>query len=109
VTSPATGSVSQETSQLLGNLRFVTKEGVTRDQPAQHPRSKITMHGYLRNLGAPPSHFFPVTIVVPGKPEETARNFLKEYAHAFGTISAAVDFRALRSRSKDNRIFVRLK
>jgi Zn-dependent metalloprotease len=109
VTYAQTDSISQEITQLLQSVRTVSPRAIGVSQGPNEPaRLSIGTDGYLRYLGAPPSGYFPVGSVVPGKPEETAYNFLKEHTALLGATSAAVDFKVLKSRTKDNRNYVRL-
>jgi Zn-dependent metalloprotease len=108
VTYAQTDLISQKITQLLQSVRTVspraTGVGQGPDEPA---RLSIGTDGYLRYLGAPPLGYFPASSVVPGKPEETAYNFLKEHTSLLGATSAAVDFKVLKSRTRDNRNYVR--
>ncbi|MHC4646992.1 MAG: M4 family metallopeptidase [Planctomycetota bacterium] len=70
-------------------------------------RLSTTEKGYLRFLGAPASHYFPVSLVVHGNPESTARNFLAERDAAFGIISEAIDFTTKKVKTKTGRNYVR--
>lgn len=101
-------SISQGIMQLLRTLRTDVQRGMVESQaPKESPRFSVTSDGYLRNIGAPPSQYFPVASPVPGNPEATARNFLQENANLFGVISSAVDFRVMRTKRITNRDFVR--
>jgi Zn-dependent metalloprotease len=108
VTYGQASSISQKISQLLENVQTINPGKEGQRQAAKEPvRFSISADGYLRHLGAPPSYFFPVSSTVPGKPEGTAYNFIKEHANLLGAASAAVDFRVLKSKTKNNRDFVR--
>ncbi len=78
--------------------------------PHQGAAARVTVSkdGYLRHLGAPASQNFPVTVVVPRKPDETARNFVMENTDVIGAGNATVDFSIKRTRKKENRNYVRL-
>src|SRR5262245_21501783 len=78
-----------------------------RQAPPEPTRYTVGDDGYLRYLGAPPSYHFPVRSAVPGQPEVTARNFLREQATLFGVTSAAVDFGHLKTNRANNRRYVR--
>ena len=101
-------SISQEIKELLRKVEPDTQS--TANQSAVHkesPRFSVTSDGYLRHIGAPPSHYFPVTSPAPGNPEVTAANFLEENSALFGVKSAAVNFRVIRTNRMANRDFVK--
>lgn len=99
--------ISKEVKQLLEKVEPVTQNiSAQGTAPKEPPRYSFTSAGYLSHLGAPPAHYFPVTTVVPGRPEVTALNFLKEHGRLFGAISGVVDFMDTKIRKKDRRNFV---
>jgi len=71
-------------------------------------RVAITAEGYLRYLGAPPGHHFPVATVVAGDPAATAHNFLQENAAVLGMTRPPTAFRTVRTTVKPQRSYVRL-
>jgi Zn-dependent metalloprotease len=71
------------------------------------PKFAITKDGYLRFLSAPPSHYFPVTSVVPANAQATAKNFMTEHKTAFGLRSEALSFTVSRAKTKGNRNYIR--
>lgn len=108
VAYPQANSISQQIGELLRDVQIDTRAGMVQSQISKEsPRFSVSADGYLRHLGAPPSHYFPVTSVVAGSPEATARNFLAEHGNLFGVTSAAVDFRVLKSKTKNSRHYVR--
>jgi bacillolysin len=96
--------IAQQVNQLVTRLQDATQRGM---KPEELPRISVSKEGYLRFIGAPPSFYFPVSLAVPGNPEQTAYNFLKEYASLFGVTSASVDFKVLKIKSKNRRSYVR--
>ena len=101
-------AISQQIKELLRKVEPETQRIEEQGHaPKELPRFSITSDGYLRHIGAPPSHYFPVTSPVPGNPEVTASNFLKENAGLFGVKSSAVDFRVMRIKKMANRDFVK--
>ena len=93
-------AVSQtDISQLLGSMRgpnaAMLQSGTTESERVSFGG------GYLRMLGAPPNHYFPVSGVVTGNPTATAKSFIAENGVAFGVKSTAVDFRSKKSKTKN--------
>jgi bacillolysin len=108
VTYAQSNSISHEIKELLRKVEPDTQR--TAKQSPVHkesPRFSITPDGYLRYIGAPPSHYFPVTSPAPGNAEVTAVNFLKENAGLFGVKSSAVHFRVMKTNRMANRDFVK--
>src|SRR5262245_50837859 len=103
-----TNSISQPLSRRLPAVERTTPLAPDqRQSPLEQTRYTFGDDGYLRYLGAPPSSHFPVRSAVPGQPEVTARNFLREQAKLFGVTSAAVDFGHLKTNRANNRRYVR--
>lgn len=76
-------------------------------QPTEAARTEITEDGFLRYLGAPPDYHFPIATAVPGQPEATALNFLREQGKLFGATVPALDFVVTRSKPGAERSSVR--
>jgi Zn-dependent metalloprotease len=103
-----TNSISQQPSRRLPTVeRTIPLATGQRQDPLEPTRYTVGNDGYLHYLGAPPSYHFPVRSAVPGQPEVTARNFLREQATVFGVTSAAVDFGHLKTNRANNRRYVR--
>ncbi len=101
-------ALSAEVLNLLGTLRGTAAQtAMTAGETPEPPRFAVAEDGYVTHIGAPPSSYFPVSIVVPGNAAETARNFLMDNRNVFGARSAAVDFRSMKSRKKDGRSYER--
>jgi hypothetical protein len=101
-------SISQQIQQLLRNTQAVAQASTAQTGvPEESPRFSVASDGYLRHIGAPPGHYFPVGSPVPGNPEATARNFLHERGRLFGVISSAVDFKVMRTKKIAGRDCVR--
>ena len=100
-------SFAQEIKTLVENLHPVAGKELAENKTPEKTRYTTTQEGYLRHLGAPPLHYFPVAGAVPGKPNETARKFLHEYGRLFGIISPLVDFKTYKSRTKNSRHYER--
>lgn len=79
-----------------------------RQMSSEASRYMTTEDGYLRYLGAPSSHYFPIAATERDNPEATARNFLKEQGELFGRASAMADFKHVKTKSVNNRHYVRL-
>jgi bacillolysin len=93
---------------LLQSARPVLPGPVKADSPPEElARMSLAPDGHLRFLGAPPGYGFPVTGAVPGKPEQTARVFLRQTAALLGADNAAIDFQLLRSKTAGDHRFVR--
>ncbi len=70
-------------------------------------RFSKTEDGYLRFIGAPPAHDFPVTSVIHGNAQVTAKNFLIEHSVVFGIRSSKVDFVTKKAKTRGGRSHVR--
>jgi bacillolysin len=93
---------------LLQSARPALPGPVKADSPVPEPaRMSLTPDGHLRFLGAPPGYGFPVSGAVPGKPEQTARVFLRQNAALLGAQNAAIDFQLRRSKTAGDRRFAR--
>ena len=101
------GADSYEISKLLKSKteKKDIKEGHKKTK--ESVRVSLNEEEYVKHIGAPPGHHFPVTSVVKGKPEATAKNFLFEYGNAFGIKSKMVDFETLKVKTKNDRNYVR--
>jgi len=98
--------VSHNIRALLKKMQPVDRKGLKlKTPPAGDPKYGVAKDGYLTHLIAQPSHHFPAGITVPGKPEETARNFLDENRQALGAENPRVKFRSVKSTSKNGRNF----
>ena len=91
--------------RLIASLEPVTNQPAK--SSAERPRISTTADGYVRFIGAPASRHFRPAAIVPGKPEVTARGFLREYASIIGVASSAVDFKAIVNRNVNGRNYVR--
>src|SRR5210317_624641 len=67
--------------------------------PKAHYR--LSRAGHLRALVAPDSHHFPVSSVVRGDDQATAKNFMTENREAFGTTRFGFALRAKRVRQRE--------
>ncbi len=105
--------VQQGIERLRGSMRpkgkLVTAPKAPLGRQGEPASITTSQKGYLRHLGAPASQHFPVTLVVPGKPGETAKNFIRENVEAIGAQSALVDFAIKRTRKHNSRDYVRLR
>lgn len=81
----------------------------TDKRPAEPVRVERTEDGYLKYLGAPPGHHLPFAGAIFGKPDETARNFLRDQKALFGATSSAIDFAHLKTNVRANRSNVRFR
>jgi Zn-dependent metalloprotease len=103
----------QEIEQLMGSVKKAEKPGIAKSQlqrdqaRKEQPRYSVADDGHLSHIGAPPSHYFPVMQVVPGKPAETAHNFLLENRDLFGAKSLRVNFKIKKSRERKGRWYER--
>jgi bacillolysin len=98
-------SVAQEITDLVRSARPTGPNAAA--QLAEAPRLNINADGYVRHLGAAPGHSFPGEAPAGAPPEAAARGFLKKHARAFGVNSPAIGFAHLKTKSKDQRAFVR--
>ncbi len=102
------GKASANIRHQLAKLRVVPAKEIGPDEKQAEPmRVSISSNGYVRFLGAPPAHHFPVSLNVPGDPETTAKNFLREHEALFGALGSATGFDVKKFRSKNNRNYVR--
>jgi len=102
---PANPAVSQDITQLLISMRGPTIDAV---QSVKEESARVSLEdGYLRILGAPANHHFPVSKAVAGNPTVTAKNFIAERSAAFGVKSKAVDFAPKKSKKRDGRSYER--
>ena len=85
-------SVQNKINQVLNTILKGPSKSAKQTNGTKAPRVSLDKEGYVQHLGAPPEHYFPVTSVVPGKPEDTAKNFIKENADILGIKSIAIDF-----------------
>ena len=105
---PKVSELKKAIAALVASVRRSTEAMNGPGQPLQEsPRFSMANDGHLRSLGAPPSHYFPVTSVVPADPEATARNFMQEQGKVFGIRSPAVDFSTLSVKTRGSRCYVR--
>jgi Zn-dependent metalloprotease len=102
----ANAAVSQkDVAQLLSSMRGPTGTEV---QPVKGESARASFEdGYLRALGAPAGHYFPVSKAVAGNPTVTAKNFIAERSTAFGVKSKAVDFAPKKSKKRGGRSYER--
>jgi Zn-dependent metalloprotease len=102
----ANAAVSQEdVAHLLSSMQGPTGDVV---QPVKGESARVSLKdGYLRILGAPANHYFPVSKEVTGNPTVTAKNFVVERSAEFGIKSKAVDFASKKSKKKDGRSYER--
>ncbi|MDH4201556.1 MAG: M4 family metallopeptidase [Phycisphaerae bacterium] len=98
-------AASQAIEQLVGTMR--APQGVAAGQENGKSARTGYKNGYLRSLGAPADHVFPVTKVVKGNPRATAKNFIGEHGKAFGVISKSIDFAHKKSKKKNGRNYER--
>ncbi|MHC4633992.1 MAG: M4 family metallopeptidase [Planctomycetota bacterium] len=100
--------IAQKINDILQSVRgpnVPQADGKAKSVPVS--RLSKTKEGYLNFLGAAPGYDFPVTSVVLGDAQATARNFLAEHGPAFGIRSNKLDFVTKRVRAKDGRNYVR--
>ncbi len=104
-------SLRPPASQLLGSLRRSDDaKAVSPNQSSEAIRFTQDADGFLRSLGAPPGHEFPVPAAAESDDAGArARRFLRENAAAFGLLSSALDHQSVRiRRDAQDRQFVRL-
>jgi Zn-dependent metalloprotease len=76
--------------------------------PQNKKPARMTLKdGYLRSLGAPARHYFPVTKSVPNNASVTAKNFIAEHRTAFGINSRRIDFSHKKSSNNSGRSYER--
>ncbi len=94
----ANPAVSSDVNGLLGNMRGANGRPAVSGKAES---AKVFLRGgYLRMLGAPADHHFPVGKAVAGNAEVTAKNFIAEHNAALGIKSKAVDFAHEKSKKK---------
>ncbi|MHC4881765.1 MAG: M4 family metallopeptidase, partial [Planctomycetota bacterium] len=98
-------AASQAIEQLVDTMR--APQDVAAGQKNGKSARTGYKNGYLRSLGAPADHVFPVTKVVKGNPRATAKNFIGEHGKAFGVISKSIDFAHKKSKKKNGRNYER--
>jgi bacillolysin len=100
--------VSQRVNDVLQSVHGPNEsQAVGKAEPVVISRLSKTKNGYLRFLGASPGHYFPVSSVVQGNAEATAKNFLTEHKGAFGTGSGALDLVTRKMKTRSSRSHVR--
>jgi Zn-dependent metalloprotease len=100
-------SVQNKINQVLNTILKGPSKSVKQTNGTKAPRVSLDKEGYVQHLGAPPEHYFPVTSVVTGKSEDTAKNFIKENADILGIKSIAIDFNVLKIKHKNLRKYIR--
>jgi bacillolysin len=108
VSSSRAGKPSAAISAFQHSLRAAdeARHPVTKTSP--RARMNISSSGHLRSFAAPNGYFFPVAKVVPGMPEKTARNFLKENERLFIPANPAVDYISKKTKRIENRHLLHL-
>ena len=100
--------ISQKVNDILQSIRGPNEpQAAGKAKPVVVSRFSKTKNGYLRFLGAPPGHSFPVSLVVQSNAEATAKNFLAEHKAAFGIRSKALDLVTRKMKTKSGRSHVR--
>jgi Zn-dependent metalloprotease/subtilisin-like proprotein convertase family protein len=101
-------SISRNVEEIIKSARGSDgKQEQQHISPIRQVRLSKTKNGHLRILGAPPSQHFPVSSVVPGDAQATAKNFLTEHKTAFGMTRRGFDLVARRTKTKGRRSHVR--
>ena len=102
------GTVSEDIAQLLGNTQPIASAVAANPAPTEAARYSLTGDQYLSYLGAPPQHSFPSPLPPGTPPEVIAHDFLVQHGRVFGSTSSRADFSHLKTRTSDQRHYVRL-
>lgn len=101
-------SISRNVEDILKSARGSdTKKEQQHKSSTRRVRLLKTKNGHLRILGAPPSQHFPVSSIVHGDAQATAKNFLAEHKAAFGIKSRGLDFVTKKVKTGRERNYVR--
>src|ERR1051326_3651019 len=97
----------QQLAELLRSVDPAAPNAAGLSQSSNTTITTLTPQGHLRYVSAPPGHHFPSAALAPNKSEEIAYGFLKKHKALFGASSPQVDFAHLKTKSKNNRKYVR--
>jgi Zn-dependent metalloprotease/subtilisin-like proprotein convertase family protein len=101
-------SISRNVEDILKSARGSgTKQEQQHKSSIRQARLFKSKNGHLRILGAPPSQHFPVSSIVQGDAQATAKNFLMEHKAAFGIKSRGLDFVTKKAKTRRDRNYVR--
>lgn len=98
---PEAFNALRQTFRPAGEQQEVTREAM------EGIKIRKAESGYLRHISAPRDHYFTVKGNVPGRPDETAKNFLKEHHKLLAPISALSDFSKRKSKRMRDHIYIR--
>ncbi|MFC1794243.1 M4 family metallopeptidase, partial [Planctomycetota bacterium] len=101
-------SISRNVEDILKSARGSgTKQEQRHKSSIRQARLFKSKNGHLRILGAPPSQHFPVSSIVHGDPQATAKNFLTEHKTAFGMTRRGFDLVGKKTKTRERRSHVR--
>ena len=100
--------VPGDLGRLLAKLEPSSRPALAVASPPGSPRFSYNDDGTLWHFSAVEGTRFRPARATAGKPEITARDFLKEHAGLFGVASPDVDFTPVKTREKNQRRYVSL-